>query len=258
MRHYSGEFEGIRLLMLDELDAIAGGDGEDTDDIVVTGRRPLPPSVPLPPPGGYGSGSPPPPPPPPPCTVANPITGIEAPDGGDYSVPEGVDGAYLQNAINHIIDIRNTQGKVAVAREIANMYENPSNPFFIDFKDAGSTRGPSGWVDGGDVSYFSSATNHQVQADRFEAFGNFFFGVITTLGGFAYEETKAIAALVQNDRFDRLRSWEAPLAIAEAALYGDDPTDRPFVDDGVAKAQAYAANPQVNGNMFGVDTVNCS
>lgn len=50
MRHFSGEFEGIRLLMLDELDAIVGGEGEDTDDvptpdpndneeIVVTGRR---------------------------------------------------------------------------------------------------------------------------------------------------------------------------------------------------------------------------
>lgn len=51
MRHFSGEFEGIRLLMLDELDMISGGDGEDTDDvpqppppadaddIVVTARR---------------------------------------------------------------------------------------------------------------------------------------------------------------------------------------------------------------------------
>lgn len=49
MRHFSGEFEGIRLLMADELDLIAGGEGEDTDDvpppppeepdIVVTGRR---------------------------------------------------------------------------------------------------------------------------------------------------------------------------------------------------------------------------
>ncbi|AOH85617.1 hypothetical protein AWL63_18420 [Sphingomonas panacis] len=46
MRHFSGEFSGLRLLMLDELDAIAGGDGEDTDDvpppppdIVVNGHR---------------------------------------------------------------------------------------------------------------------------------------------------------------------------------------------------------------------------
>lgn len=33
MRHFSGEFEGIRLLMADELDLITGGEGEDTDDI---------------------------------------------------------------------------------------------------------------------------------------------------------------------------------------------------------------------------------
>lgn len=32
MRHFSGEFEGLQLLMLDELEAISGGDGEDTDD----------------------------------------------------------------------------------------------------------------------------------------------------------------------------------------------------------------------------------
>ncbi len=44
MRHFSGEFSGVRLLMADELDAVAGGDGEDTDDvpteeIIVTGNR---------------------------------------------------------------------------------------------------------------------------------------------------------------------------------------------------------------------------
>jgi len=33
MRHFSGEFEGIRVLMADELDLISGGDGEDTDDV---------------------------------------------------------------------------------------------------------------------------------------------------------------------------------------------------------------------------------
>lgn len=33
MRHFSGEFSGVRLLMLDELEAIAGGEGEDTDDV---------------------------------------------------------------------------------------------------------------------------------------------------------------------------------------------------------------------------------
>ncbi|WP_154667221.1 hypothetical protein [Niveispirillum irakense] len=34
MRHFSGEFEGIRLLMGDELEQIAGGEGEDTDDLI--------------------------------------------------------------------------------------------------------------------------------------------------------------------------------------------------------------------------------
>lgn len=33
MRHFSGEFEGMRPLMADEIEAIAGGDGEDTDDV---------------------------------------------------------------------------------------------------------------------------------------------------------------------------------------------------------------------------------
>ena len=32
MRHFSGELDGLRLLMADELDLIAGGDGEDTDE----------------------------------------------------------------------------------------------------------------------------------------------------------------------------------------------------------------------------------
>lgn len=49
MRHFSGEFSGLRLLMADELLEIAGGEGEDTDDvpppppepddIVVNGQR---------------------------------------------------------------------------------------------------------------------------------------------------------------------------------------------------------------------------
>lgn len=33
MRHFSGEFDGLRLLMEDELDLISGGDGEDADEI---------------------------------------------------------------------------------------------------------------------------------------------------------------------------------------------------------------------------------
>jgi hypothetical protein len=33
MRHFSGDFVGVRLLMDDELEKIAGGEGEDTDDV---------------------------------------------------------------------------------------------------------------------------------------------------------------------------------------------------------------------------------
>lgn len=70
MRHFSGEFSGIRLLMSDELLEIAGGEGEDTDDvpppppepdeIVVNGQR-LPNNFYYSPPivtggGGFGGG----------------------------------------------------------------------------------------------------------------------------------------------------------------------------------------------------------
>lgn len=67
MRHFSGEFSGIRLLMADELAQIAGGDGEDTDDVappaveevVVTAPSYTYPIYPVPEPvigGGGGDG----------------------------------------------------------------------------------------------------------------------------------------------------------------------------------------------------------
>jgi hypothetical protein len=37
MRHFSGDTEGMRLLMDDELEKVAGGEGEDTDDVQVAG-----------------------------------------------------------------------------------------------------------------------------------------------------------------------------------------------------------------------------
>lgn len=36
MRHFSGEFEGMRLLMADELEKVAGGDADDGDDVPET------------------------------------------------------------------------------------------------------------------------------------------------------------------------------------------------------------------------------
>lgn len=36
MRHFSGELDGIRLLMADELEKVAGGDADDGDDVPET------------------------------------------------------------------------------------------------------------------------------------------------------------------------------------------------------------------------------
>ncbi len=43
MRHFDEEFSGMRLLCLDELEMVSGGDGEDTDDNPDT--PPLPPGM---------------------------------------------------------------------------------------------------------------------------------------------------------------------------------------------------------------------
>lgn len=40
MRHFSGEFTGLRLLMEDELELIAGGDGEDGDELPEPAKLP--------------------------------------------------------------------------------------------------------------------------------------------------------------------------------------------------------------------------
>lgn len=37
MRHFSGDTNGLRLLMEDELQKISGGEGEDTDDVAYGG-----------------------------------------------------------------------------------------------------------------------------------------------------------------------------------------------------------------------------
>jgi hypothetical protein len=65
MRHFSGEFSGVRLLMADELSQIAGGDGEDTDDTappveeieeIIVDAQPLPPDYFYSPPIIIGGG----------------------------------------------------------------------------------------------------------------------------------------------------------------------------------------------------------
>lgn len=259
MRHFSGEFEGVRLLMLDELEAIAGGDGEDTDsppndsdgqtppDIIVNGVRPpylpffdIPWTTPW-----SGGGDPPPlPPPPPDCHTSNPIGMTQPADNAKYYAPEGVDDAYMIRALNHIQEVSNNNllNRLAVKNEIVDMYTNPSNPFFVDFKDWGTSRGPAGTATGGEQTYHSDVTGSDITTNLFEPFGNYFFGFLTTWAGFSPEETYFSAAWSQEGS----TGW----------VPHDDPRDTPHVSKGIADAQKYLANPN-GGAVFSVQTQNC-
>jgi hypothetical protein len=120
------------------------------------------------------------------------------------------------------------------------MYTNPSNPFFIDFKDWGTAAGPPGSVTGGTVTYFSTAAGHNVTGSAFEAFGNFFFGVICTWGGLAPEEIWAAAAWYSESG----PFWD-----------GDDPQDIPHVDNGIAAAQSFLDGTR--NSLFTLEITNC-
>jgi len=267
----------MRELTSDELALISGGYGWDNEDIVVTGSPYPPPSFPYfpssgpsfpPPPPSYpsypGSGGPStppttPPPPVPDCHNSNDVENVAAPDGADYLVPEQIDGNYLVASFNHIAGMRETSGKYEIAQEIGRMYTNASHPNFVDFKRAGTDSGPAGWTDAGNVSYYSESMGQTVSADAFEAFGNFWYGFLMTAGGFSPEETRVIAAVVQGNGYQQLTSWqpsEMVTAFANAAMYGDDPKDRPFVNNGVFEAQQYLANPQVYDPMK-INTGDC-
>ena len=190
------------------------------------------------------------------CSNSNAITGKEAPDGAKYLVPEDVTAADLQSAIDHIVDVAREGGKPAALRAIYSMYEIASDPYFIDFKDWGTSNGPTGSQGAGTVTYFSTSLGQQITANAFEAFGNYFFGVICTLAGLAPEETRAIAALTQSGRLNEIADGDIG-AVIEAMIYGDDPQDRPFVTDGIADATAFWANPDSNGQRIGVREGNC-
>lgn len=261
----------MRELTSDELALISGGYGWDDEDIVVTGN-PYPPGFPYFPGGGPSFPPPPPsypsypsypgytpPPPTPDCHNTNDVQNVTPADGADYVVPEQVDSAYLLASYNHIAGMRDTASKYDIAAEIGRMYTNSAHPNFVDFKRAGTDSGPAGWTDAGDVSYYSSAMGQTVSGDAFEAFGNFWYGFLMTAGGFAPEETRVIAAVVQGNGYQQLTSWspsEMATAFANAALYGDDPKDRPHVTNGIAEAQAYLASPSTYDPM-NVNTGNC-
>jgi hypothetical protein len=223
----------LRELTEAEIDQVYGGDGV----IIVTAPRPGGGTYTggggwYGGGGGDGSSSDPrlyedPDPEVPDCFNSQPVT-LESgtvPDNAKYYLPEGVGAAYLQGAINHIVEIHNNNiaNMGAVYAELNSMYTDPSNPYFVDFKDWGSTSGPSGGVDGGDITYYSDAAGGEITADAFEPFGNYFFGFICTMAGLSPEETWAVAAGVQTGGF------------------GDDPQDSVHVTKGIAEAQAFLA-----------------
>jgi hypothetical protein len=105
-------------------------------------------------------------------------------------------------------------------------------------------------VDSGDISHYRTSPIKTVHADALKPFGNFFFGYLMTFAGAAYKETKAVATLVQGEGYQQLTSWDPvqmATTVANAAYYGDDPSDRPFVYQGAYLAAQYIIDPKAMG-----------
>jgi hypothetical protein len=174
------------------------------------------------------------------CRTSNQVDDLDAPDGAEYLIPEGVTNKYIIDAVNHVRNMydNNPFNKPAVALEIKAMYDNPSHRHFVDFKDWGSPRGPANTIAGGSISYWSDAAGRPVSANAFEPFGNFFYGALLTFGGFSPEEIHIFAA-----------------AFSEGNLFSDDPQDVPHVQKGIAKAKAVidGADPL----LFSITPTNC-
>lgn len=188
--------------------------------------------------GGGDNYDPPPTdePPPPDCYNTQPMVlldGTSAPDGARYVVPEGVTNDFLNRAVAHIVSIRdnNIGNTVAVYAELYSMYTDRNNPYFVDFKDWGTERGPPGTMDGGNFTYYSEAAGRTLTGDVFEAFGNYFYGFITTVAGLSPEETNVVAGIMQ------------------AGGWVDDPQDAVHVNKGILAAANYLASDQ-QSNVF--------
>lgn len=229
MRHFSGDMDGIRLLMADELLLIAGGDGEDGDsvpeeeitEVIIKGQRK---------PSTYSGGGvftwpsgvqsylPD-------CHKTNEVQGIPQVDNAPYVLPEDVTPEYIQSAILYLMSIENYAMKMAAFYD---MYENKNHQFYIDFKDWGSTKGPDGTYWGGMVTYHSDVTGQDVTSKVFEPFGNYLYGFIGRAGGLTAFDLQYVAGLVQsNNTF-----WER--------ITGQDSAeDKPHVLAGIAAAETW-------------------
>jgi hypothetical protein len=122
------------------------------------------------------------------------------------------------------------------------MYTDPSYEYFTDFKDWGTSEGPAGSESGGTITYYSAAAGETRTASVFEPFGNFFYGYIMTLAGFAQEEIWFYAAWAQE---------------GGGIFSGDDPADTPHVNYGMSTAQHYLALGQTQ-TVMNVKTGSCA
>jgi len=182
-----------------------------------------------PPPGGGGSGTGA--PPGPTGSNANYVTMITAPDNATYYAPQNVTNQTILNAISHLQSISNPIAKLV---EFKNMYENPSNPYFIDFKDWGTANGPAGSTGAGNVTYWSAARGENYTGSAFEAFGNYIYGFVGIVGGIPQEALLYAAGLTQSGN-----------NIAERILGLDGPEDRPHVMKGLLDGMGYLNTPHI-------------
>ena len=105
------------------------------------------------------------------------------------------------------------------------MYTDASYPYFVDFKRWGTPSGPVGSVGGGTYNYFSESAGEFIpDANAFEAFGNYFFGMVCTYAGLN-PDTTVLAAEVSSFQY--------------GGSILDDPQDRPHVNAGIAAAQNF-------------------
>ncbi|KTF67516.1 hypothetical protein ATB93_17400 [Sphingomonas sp. WG] len=126
--------------------------------------------------------------------------------------------------------------------ELNDMYTNPSNPFFLDFKEYGTSSMP-GTVDAGTQSYYSEAAGQWVETSYFEPYGNVLYGYMMTVAGYAPEETWAVAAAMQEGN-------------PGTGIPHDDLQDQPHVNLGISAAQQYLATGQ-SYSPINIDSAPC-
>lgn len=169
-----------------------------------------------------------------PCDEGNEVEWLNPTDNAPYVVPEDVGQDFINRMAAHAIEMRDWSYEDRV-NQFYHMYEDRNNAFFTDFKDWGSSRGPVGSESADRITYWSPAAGQDITGSPYEPFGNFFYGMLMTLAGFAPEETYVYAAAAQSG------GW--------GFITGDAPEDRPHVEYGIAVAQAYMAKGQTEAAL---------